>query len=447
MSIETVVNLICYLITLAVPTFIIAISGVRRDKFALRAVASSIGIILIMLGIEFLLRHYMPQLSGSSLVWAATIKYFISYILIILGVFICFDCDFWASLYCGTAGYCVQHISSRLQTIICSFIFDVQTFWVKELITLATSAVLCLAVYAFLFIFNKNRYKKSKLEVKNKFNVVVATCIAAVPIFYSPFGIMYVRMIQNEYLPQVAALADNLLLFVYLTSMLIAFLAFAIEMSLHSNDRFKSEKSILTSILQEQQERFLQEKLNIDLINIKCHDIRHQLNEMKDTLNPEAIDKIADTIEIYDSKIETGNEAISTVLAKYSLYAVKNNIKLTCMLDGSRLNFIPAYELYAIFGNAVENAINAVGDLPQPKRIVSITQKTNKNLMNISISNFFAGDIDFDNGLPTNRNENHGYGIKSIKMIIENYGGRINVCTSDDVFVLNIFLPIPNTTK
>ena len=111
------------------------------------------------------------------------------------------------------------------------------------------------------------------------------------------------------------------------------------------------------------------------------------------------------------------------------------------MLDGTKLNFIPEHEIYALFGNAIENAIHAVSSLEEEKRIISITQSCNGELTNVSITNFFKGELEWKDGLPLSRQKNHGFGMRSMRHLIENYGGRMHVLTKDDLFVLNIFLP------
>ena len=56
-----------------------------------------------------------------------------------------------------------------------------------------------------------------------------------------------------------------------------------------------------------------------------------------------------------------------------------------------------------------------------------------------------------ENGLPvtTKLDEQgfHGFGMKSIRLIAEKYDGSLSVKTQDNVFNLNILLPIKKTAK
>lgn len=39
---------------------------------------------------------------------------------------------------------------------------------------------------------------------------------------------------------------------------------------------------------------------------------------------------------------------------------MKNNIELTCVADGKKMDFISAVDLYTILGNVIDNAIESV---------------------------------------------------------------------------------------
>ena len=130
------------------------------------------------------------------------------------------------------------------------------------------------------------------------------------------------------------------------------------------------------------------------------------------------------------------------VLAKYNLYCRNHKIKFTCMLDGTKFGFMSPHEIYALFGNAMENAVHAVEPLEEEKRIISITEEGAGGFVNISITNFYKGELEMEDGLPVSRRENHGFGVKSMRMLAEKYNGRMHVQTKGEVFVLSLFFPL-----
>ena len=95
-----------------------------------------------------------------------------------------------------------------------------------------------------------------------------------------------------------------------------------------------------------------------------------------------------------------------------------------------------------MFGNAVENAVTAVSGLEEEKKVISITSIVKGGFMNICITNYFDGSIMMRDGLPMSENDGHGFGVRSMRMIVEKYGGRISVTVKEDLFMLNMFFPL-----
>lgn len=71
--------------------------------------------------------------------------------------------------------------------------------------------------------------------------------------------------------------------------------------------------------------------------------------------------------------------------------------------------------------------------------------KGKEKFLTIHIENYFFGDLEFKDGLPITRKNNedyHGYGMKSMRMIVEKYEGCLTTTTINDIFHLNILIPI-----
>lgn len=61
--------------------------------------------------------------------------------------------------------------------------------------------------------------------------------------------------------------------------------------------------------------------------------------------------------------------------------------------------------------------------------------------------NYFEDTLVFQDGLPlTTKTDSlyHGYGIKSIKKIIDAYNGNLTIATENNWFVMKILIPIPS---
>ena len=98
--------------------------------------------------------------------------------------------------------------------------------------------------------------------------------------------------------------------------------------------------AMMDRILSEERKQFAQMKENIDIINMRCHDLKHQLEDFSGRLTDREIAELQEAMEIYDSNIRTGNEALDTVLYIHQLTCRKEGIILTCLADGNALSFM-----------------------------------------------------------------------------------------------------------
>lgn len=194
---------------------------------------------------------------------------------------------------------------------------------------------------------------------------------------------------------------------------------------------------------------------NIKIINRKSHDLKHQLAALRhitDEKQQEAFfEEIENAIMIYDTSINTGNRALDTVLIEKGMYCKNHGIQWTCMADGTGLNFMKIEDLYAILGNALDNAIAAVLELKdERKRIISVRIIKQESLIMIQIQNYYDKELKFTDGIPetTQKNKNdHGYGMKSIRYMAEKYNGTMTVNAQDSIFTLQILLPMREVTE
>lgn len=112
------------------------------------------------------------------------------------------------------------------------------------------------------------------------------------------------------------------------------------------------------------------------------------------------------------------------------------------MVEGKKLSFMDSGDLYCLFGNIIDNALEAVKQLPdKDKRIINLVIKTKNDLLILQEENYFKGKLDFRDGLPvtTKGDTNyHGFGSRSIRMIARKYGGELTTFVTGDVFHLNI---------
>lgn len=189
-------------------------------------------------------------------------------------------------------------------------------------------------------------------------------------------------------------------------------------------------------------------KETIDIINAKCHDLKHQIAALRAMNNMDdrskAIDSIEDSVMIYDLIVKTGNEILDTVLTEKGLLCKQKNIVLSCIADGKLLNFMDPIDLYTIFGNALDNAVEGVLKVSDEMREISLHLHEKAGMILLQVENPYEGKIKMQGGLPmTSKQEKayHGFGVKSIIQIVEKYNGLVKIETDHQMFILRIMIP------
>ena len=153
-----------------------------------------------------------------------------------------------------------------------------------------------------------------------------------------------------------------------------------------------------------------------------------------------------ESVGIYDAIFQTGNEVLDTVLTEKSLYCGANGIRLGCVADGKLLAFMDSVDIYAILGNALDNAIEGVQSLgDSEKRMIDVLICRERQFAVLQVVNPLEGALKFRDGLPVStkpRDGYHGFGLKSIRHTVEQYGGFTTVNTQNGYFCLKILIPL-----
>lgn len=376
-------------------------------------------------------------------VWLEITKYFLLYISCIVIVKILFESSWWGAIFCGTAGYCIQHIGARIGTLI-ETIFSI-SWIITSILTVFISLGLIIVLNKVIIL--KVMPKKEYIRFKSHWQIFIALLVVTFNIVYTSWAIYYISIQQillrqmqmtNKYM-------NTSLIFVYLVSAVIGLVAFFLQFSMYTTDHISLERDLLSTLLEESRRQYLLEKKTSDLINLKSHDLRHQIKALEGKLEFSEMKGILEAIDIYDSIVDVGNEAINIVLTQKSMYCKGHDITLTYLINGLDVSFLEEHELFSLFGNFLDNAIESVLELEKNKRIISITERSNGDFVNIRVENYYKKNIEFEDGLPiTNKDlDYHGFGMKSMKMIAERYDGTITTMIKDDIFILNILLVKP----
>ena len=221
-----------------------------------------------------------------------------------------------------------------------------------------------------------------------------------------------------------------------------------------SETRIRMETDYLNKLLHMQKENYRLSVESVELINRKYHDLKHQIQLLRSEISSEEklklLDELEQDISSYEAQHKTGNKALDVILTAKSVICQKVGISLTCVADGKELDFMKSTDVSVLFGNALDNAIEGVSRLDSPeKRLIHMSVTRQKSFVRIRVENCCEEAVEFADGLPVTRKDAryHGYGLKSIRSIVEKYEGSMAVKVQDGWFELRILFPVPETEK
>ena len=214
--------------------------------------------------------------------------------------------------------------------------------------------------------------------------------------------------------------------------------------------QMRFEKDTLQNITNMQYQNYKLSKESIDIVNQKYHDLKHQINLLKTGADTEKageyLEQMEREIKIYETQNKTGNKVLDTILTSKSMHCQRHGIELKFMGEGQLLNFMEDMDISALFGNMLDNAIESVVKIKdRQKRLISIHVIQERKFIRIRTENDCEEDVQFQDGLPVTTKKDkrfHGYGTKSIKKIVEKYGGSVMAGKTDNWFELKILIPM-----
>ena len=420
------------LITLSVGVgcVFVALCLEARSHFRLRVAVS----FLLAFG-WMVISNYYGSAANMNLGDLGLLRYSVFFLIFAFALNFWCRANFCQSVYAITVAYSIQNMCERLIEIPRGTLENFPILLDRA--CLALLMAVCLLVYYYILIGNaRQRTMFDFSNLNSRVMLFLGVSVVAVSILldlqirkYTGTGNVGLANCHN------------------LMSAVFSFLTVVVCMSHLRESDSERRVEISEHLLHSERQRYEQEKQVHDAINIKCHDIRHQIAALGEKGYREEIQRIGRLVDIYDTAPRTQNDALDVVLSNKMLACVNQGITLTCLADGRRLGFMESSDIFALFGNILDNAMEAAMAEEDPeRRIISLTVGTTGDLLTIESQNFYVDEIHFQEGLPeTNKADKdyHGFGMRSIRLLTEKYGGDLQISASDGIFTLSILLPVP----
>ena len=143
---------------------------------------------------------------------------------------------------------------------------------------------------------------------------------------------------------------------------------------------------------------------------------------------------------------KSGSDTLDLLLFKKHQQAgemgVTVRFKLGCSLEGLA---ITDYDMCSLFGNILDNAIEAVRKVKAADAEVVLRVEQQNSMLYICCENPYEGELMKQDGeLKTTKKDTakHGIGLSSVKHICKKYNGSLEVETADNIFRVSVLLNV-----
>lgn len=138
--------------------------------------------------------------------------------------------------------------------------------------------------------------------------------------------------------------------------------------------------------------------------------------------------------------IETGNYVIDTILNYKIQEAASEGIQVTANVDVPKERELSAFDMTTLLMNLLDNSIEAVRELDNKVIYVDLSYRSEK--LYIQVKNPYEKIMpDGTGGFISHKDgEEHGYGLKNVREVVDKYKGKMVVNTKEQVFIVKICL-------
>ena len=212
------------------------------------------------------------------------------------------------------------------------------------------------------------------------------------------------------------------------------------QSELFKKSAMEKEMNALNLLYERQRQQYQVARQNVQMINKRCHELKVQIANLR-KLSPEAvpqerIEEAERAARLYDANCNTGNEVLDVVLTEKSLLCESRGIQLNAVANGSCLGFIEAGDLYALFANALDHAVESAVQTARPEcRVIDLLVCVRQGFVVVNIISPLR---------PPEQQANRSaqYELKVIRRIVQKYKGTLTLEEQGKFFAEKIIFPL-----
>lgn len=337
----------------------------------------------------------------------------------------------WSSaLLMASAGYAAQNIAGSLKNIL-RLIPASGDFWDSLPHEVMLDCVCYIGCYAVLYLIFAGAIRSNQGDYDSEIKAWFAVAV------------IVLRVLTYSMPEEIAARSNAALVGDNLRSIGIRFLLLMVQFGTLQNHQLNRDVDTMRELIHTQRTQFETSRECSQIIEEKYHDLKKMIQSLSGQLPAEQLGRLEDSIADYGAAVRTGNEVLDILLTQKRMLCGREGIRITCIAGGTDLSFVEELDQYALFSNALTNAIEAVQKLSdgQP-RYITLTLKQEQNMVFFHMENPCRGSVQYEDGLPqtTQDHDYHGFGMRSMERIAEKYGGSLSADQQGGMFFLDIIL-------
>ena len=403
----------------------------HRPHARLRA----LGMLLPLMGLTYVLDPTAQSTSLHELQFSLLALYVSFFVLLGMMVYACVEIDRKGALYCAIWSLLVSQTCYECWHLV--EIFFERRGTPLDLTSLPVMLAQLVSGSVFYFVICTTLSRR--MSYKGEYHIGPRQLTSA---FF--IGILFMFQAALLSSGQVAALDRSLIMTMFIGQFYFLTLLY-LQTELFKKSAMQKEMDTLNLLYERQREQYQVARQNVQIINKRCHELKLQIAALRQMSgaasappDPELkahIDEAEKAAQLYDASRNTGNEVLDVVLTEKSLLCESRRIQLNAVTDGSCLGFFEASDLYALFANMLDHAIESAVQVPESeRRCIDLLVCTRQSFVVVNV-------ISPDRPPEAADTRATHYAVKVTNRIVQKYKGTLTTESQKGFFAVKIIFP------
>ncbi len=300
-----------------------------------------------------------------------------------------------------------------------------------------TTCSLCILSFLTVYEAIKNDNLQAKRFVLPIAILTLASLIEVIN-YYFKFTYKFASLFQ-----------DGVIVFILIMGFTICFYIKDFATVRKQNERLAFELGLMGIQMDEQRKYNELIAENEKTLKKQRHDLHHHLIAIRE-LAESGNEKLNDYLDTLSKNIPSAhisyceNKAVSAILSHYAAICKAENIEFNAKLIIPEMTKTSvSSDLSIIFGNLLENAIEACRKIDSDKRFIRIGSDLSHDMLVITMDNSYDGNfLSVDGRFRSTKREDFGIGLSSIQSVARKYNGDSRFEDKDGYFQSSVCMII-----